>query len=234
MASNVTYPVQSTKPSAYFYIWISVNVPIAMIGAILNALIIMAILSDPAKTLQFRMDKIIFALSVTSLLFGLFYGAINLVTLCYNSAWLSSIQGAGESLLVVLLFALNMMLSVERFTFMRFPEKRRDGYMLAIVGFIAVLAVLVIFVFATSPSIDGLQPANQPQHTIWLVGLITALTISIFTIITVYTLAYLHVVKLIKECTSTNPMAVKQAKNSIKILENVRLWHDRTEMDLTR
>ncbi|KAJ3113967.1 hypothetical protein HK100_001834 [Physocladia obscura] len=183
--------------------------PISLVGAILNAMVLAAMLSDPTKLLCLRMDKIILLLNMTSLLFALFLVFVeNLGQMWYNSAWFSSFQGAGQCFLVILLFALNMLLAIERYMFMRFPRRMRNDYLFVCLGFIVICGGIVLWLFTTSPTFDGVNPINELQYTIWLFGFAGALIISITISVTMYTLSYLHIVKLIAVSTNAS-QAVK-------------------------
>ncbi|KAJ3109009.1 hypothetical protein HK100_003363 [Physocladia obscura] len=169
--SNLLYPLLSPSTEPEFYGWMCLSVPISLIGTILNTMVLITFLSASKELLQFRIDKIMLALNVTSLIYALFMAFVqNLIQIWYNSAWFSSFQGAGLCILVLFIFAINMILSVERYLVIRYPVHDANPYIMLSVGFTAactsVSITIVMYTLSYRHVINLIKVAAETNPTI--------------------------------------------------------------------
>ncbi|KAJ3110338.1 hypothetical protein HK100_003074 [Physocladia obscura] len=181
-------------------------------------MVLISILYDRTRLLRFRIDNIILSLNITSLVYSVFMAfPDNLVQIWYNSAWFSSFQGAGLCILIATLFSINTMLSVERYMFMKHPEKNWQPYIFAASALNIVYAGATLWVYSTSPALDSAQPAYNLQFTVWIIGYSSALAISVITTVTMYALSYRYITSVIKLDSTVHVKTQQQLQRRVLI-----------------
>ncbi|KAJ3140356.1 hypothetical protein HK100_010253 [Physocladia obscura] len=161
------------------------------VGAVFNGWILMAILGDHRRLLQTRIDKITAALIVTIFVWALGRVLITALVL-FNVVYVFGNVIAGFSNIVVIgLFGLNLLLAIERFIQIKDIHYSNIIYSTFAVV-IGIFCVLIVAIFATTPSSDGFRPSTQPQKAIWFVitGFSYIVTIGCMLSLYIWTFSY--------------------------------------------
>ncbi|KAJ3072556.1 hypothetical protein HDU98_003384 [Podochytrium sp. JEL0797] len=214
MANATTLSPLSIGPISIFPVYIPVFVWVLgpfCLGILINAFILFTMVRKRSTLLITRLDHI-----MTLLIFLFFSWSITcvvewIVNSWDVSDWVFITQGTLSCIFVVLIFATNLMLSLERhFIICERPDETTDKYFTAIIIITGLLSWLIIWVFATSPVN---LPTAPKALKITLRGIYAFIIVTIVATVTLYINTYLKSSNILKKYNGVIAGLVEQETN---------------------
>ncbi|KAI9330085.1 hypothetical protein BDR26DRAFT_871801 [Obelidium mucronatum] len=210
-----------------FYFIYPVVVPVFGLGILFNAVVMFTMLSDRPNLIAHRIDRIIFLLLATLCVYSMFACVCQfLIRLFHASAAYSSFLGWTGSILVLLLFIVNLALAMERRSTIMFPNDDAAPQTIQkqyiILGMLLlVFSSILTWIYVTSPSRNGLSPYLRHQKLVWVVIMASAMIPIIGLTCWLYFTTYMHVYALLSKTGLSKVQALqKQALMSCIIMSS--------------
>ncbi|KAJ3231228.1 hypothetical protein HDU81_003921 [Chytriomyces hyalinus] len=183
----LAYWTESPESDPLFWPVYTVNVPVYLLGMLMNGYISYVILRN--QITKIRLDRIILFLMVVSFAWSTFQSSRYLVSLYYGPQVFWRCVAACMSSFAICIFLCNLLIAIERFVLVRkdlFPNGG-GSFFVAVFAWITVWILAILSLFATSPTYDLISPQNEPQKTIWLLLIASG---SVFTLLTMAALYF--------------------------------------------
>ncbi|KAJ3127977.1 hypothetical protein HK100_009444 [Physocladia obscura] len=176
------YSVETPASDPGFYVVYCVMAPIYFTGLALNPLVLFLMLRQ-TRTKRTRMDRLLACVVGTTGSYALFQIVCQgLVLLVVNSPAYGSFAAAGSSILVAVITSANVMLAMERFLALKFPNldtKESLIYYLFIVAVLSEIVVVLLWTYSTSNAVHDIQPASHVQYLVWMISMAVFFVVSV-------------------------------------------------------
>ncbi|KAI9329871.1 hypothetical protein BDR26DRAFT_717868 [Obelidium mucronatum] len=199
--------------------------PTFILGILLNGIVMYTMLRR--DLLRLNLEKIICALLCVNLLWAL-TSSIHLLLPIFlqESDTFNQIKMIQRSIFLISLWGINALVALERYLIFK-PEKSRMSPYYIVIALVAVLCIACFAIFTTSPpTADLTMPANEPQKTIYLLGMgIGSATVLSYTTY-LYSATYYHVIFTLRSATKQNRAQALVEKRILKscIWMSIGLW----------
>ncbi|KAJ3384223.1 hypothetical protein HDU84_003082 [Entophlyctis sp. JEL0112] len=137
------------------------------IGVFLCGAIVLATLIDPKRLLRTTTDRLTMGLVSTCFMWAVGRAVIHALEGVDQLSFQNQGAAAFSNIMILLLFALNSHLAMERY--FQVMEQPYGRHFLALLwSFFGLTTAIVLWMFSSSPTSDGIKPDNSPHQTIWL------------------------------------------------------------------
>ncbi|KAI9343189.1 hypothetical protein BDR26DRAFT_858696 [Obelidium mucronatum] len=201
VTSTTAYIPQSTQTTDIFVADYFLNVPIYLLGMLMNGAVLLTLIRNREHLMQERMHTIMAYIIGATFAWSAFSATKYLLWLVHASDLFYRLSAFLSSLAMVLLFVLNLLLSIERFIIVRsLTQKRsiRRGATIAVWCFTCMILLINMGVFATSPSINTVTPEYPLQKKVWIATMATSFVIVTTAIIALYISTFIYSAYYIK------------------------------------
>ncbi|KAI8608099.1 hypothetical protein BC830DRAFT_1086457 [Chytriomyces sp. MP71] len=185
-ASPYKHLTPANDPSFFLYYYI--DLPLFLLGTLFSGYIAWTLFRNRTRLVTDRLDRII------CLLIGIYFvwSFAAYDTFYRVCAVVTSIQ-------LLFLFSGNTLLAMERmFVIREFTIQQSKHYLLGVILYTGIASGIIMALFISSPSHDAISPADQPQQTIWLIGMLITFILASTTITVLYSTTYRYSARMLR------------------------------------